>query len=323
MLSLGGKQTPSNAASSPKPAKPKASPAPASKKTAAAPKNKQQQQQQQKAKPVEAKPKKQPKPEKKAKVPVYKCGSCNSSFGASMSLEQHQEAKKHWSCSVCSRAFNSGDALDQHQTDSDHMQLFCQVCSGGPFKSQKSCDDHKSAIGHWNCPQCDSLFKSEQALTQHQVDLGHYEDDSSNSSSSESEESSEDSDSDEEENDSDDDEDGDEQEDGEQDWDSSEETEDIFGHLSWDSVDRMFSEKVLDRERQLASSRNQPERVADIAERMNVLKPHFVSETYRQLVREVINYDEQLLAQLDGSDPTAVKGVKERLRIMEAELSEK
>lgn len=147
------------------PSKPESSPKPSNAKQGAA------------AKPV--KPQNaQEKQKKPKKAPAYKCGSCPSSFRAELSLEQHQEAKRHWSCPVCSKAFQSGTALDSHQTDSDHLQLFCQVCSSGPFLSSKSRDHHRSSLGHWSCPQCDKLFQAEENLMQHQVSMGHFESDS-------------------------------------------------------------------------------------------------------------------------------------------------
>lgn len=104
-----------------------------------------------------------------------KCEKCQMTLGCSKELNRHllmHDRKQIHICHFCGKSTKSADALIAHQGTHKVADFSCDVC-GVKVKQKKSLCKHIESVhlklGHVNCPDCQSRFKSVDAMRYHRI----------------------------------------------------------------------------------------------------------------------------------------------------------
>ena len=80
------------------------------------------------------------------------------------------------SCEQCAKQFSSIRVLEQHMNAKGHWSWECETCNAA-FHTEEDADDHMVEQNHWStkCDTCDREFDFQHSVAQHMIDNGHSE----------------------------------------------------------------------------------------------------------------------------------------------------
>jgi len=117
----------------------------------------------------------------KGHLPVghFECDQCQKTFKDQNGLNQHL-AKAHlpegqFECDKCQKTFKDQNGLNQHLAKS-HLPggQVCPICNEGlELAGPRKLGDHSMEKGHFQCADCDKLFRDQNGLDQHKAKVVH------------------------------------------------------------------------------------------------------------------------------------------------------